>query len=296
MESAAGNGRFLPRLRTKMAFPRLYRAVAAVILAVPAQAGLNEAIAYLEDEVPRWKRENNCFSCHNNGDGARALFVLKAAGFAVKPEALADSLDNLRAPQGWEQKTLAIVQYAAAMREARVAALIPSADEAVPLLVKRQEPDGHWKVDEEKGEGAAATYGPELGTALALAVIDPTSEAAVKARRWLASRQPSTIVSAAGILLGGIESEAAARALLDRQVADGSWNHEAFDTALAMLALRRAGKAAEAIERGRAYLLKTQLSGGGWTGTTRPAGGTSYAQHISTTAWAALALAVPESR
>jgi hypothetical protein len=84
--------------------------------------------------------------------------------------------------------------------------------------------------------------------------------------------------------------------LLARQVADGSWNHEAFDTAVAMLALERAGKGGEEIRRGREYLLTTQLSGGGWTGTTRPAGGTSYAQHISTTAWAAMALSATEAR
>lgn len=268
--------------------------MALAVLAAPAPAGLKEAIAYLEDEVPRWKRENKCFSCHNNGDGARALFALKAAGFAVKPEALEDSLENLRAPKNWEQKTLAIVQYAAAMREAKPAGLIRSTGEAASLLEKWQEPDGRWKVDEEKGEGAAATYGPELGTALALSALEPGSESVSKAKRWLASRPASSIVAAAGILLGGIASEAAERALLDRQLADGSWNHEAFDTAIAMLALKRARKSDEAIERGRAYLLKTQLSGGGWTGTTRPAGGTSYAQHISTTAWAALALAVPE--
>ena len=41
---------------------------------------------------------------------------------------------------------------------------------------------------------------------------------------------------------------------------------------------------------GRAYLLATQQEDGSWTETTRPAGATSYAQRISTTGWATLAL------
>jgi len=42
--------------------------------------------------------------------------------------------------------------------------------------------------------------------------------------------------------------------------------------------------------RGRAYLVSIQNEDGSWTETTRPPGGESYAQRISTTGWAALAL------
>lgn len=44
-----------------------------------------EAVAYLEREVPKWKRENGCYSCHNNGDGLRGLLAARRAGFAVDP-------------------------------------------------------------------------------------------------------------------------------------------------------------------------------------------------------------------
>jgi hypothetical protein len=43
-------------------------------------------------------------------------------------------------------------------------------------------------------------------------------------------------------------------------------------------------------KRGRAYLLATQERDGGWPETTRPAGSDSYAQRLSTSGWAALAL------
>ena len=44
------------------------------------------------------------------------------------------------------------------------------------------------------------------------------------------------------------------------------------------------------VARGRQYLLETQLDDGSWPETTRPAGQISYAQYISTTGWALLAL------
>jgi hypothetical protein len=47
---------------------------------------------------------------------------------------------------------------------------------------------------------------------------------------------------------------------------------------------------ARIIAEGRRYLIRTQLTEGGWTETTRPSGNQSYAQHISTSGWAALAL------
>ena len=42
--------------------------------------------------------------------------------------------------------------------------------------------------------------------------------------------------------------------------------------------------------RGRDFLVASQEEDGGWPGTTRPAGGDSYAQRVSTSAWAAMAL------
>ena len=47
---------------------------------------------------------------------------------------------------------------------------------------------------------------------------------------------------------------------------------------------------ADAIAQGRRYLLAAQLEDGSWQETTRPAGQASYAQRISTTGWALLAL------
>jgi len=83
------------------------------------------------------------------------------------------------------------------------------------------------------------------------------------------------------------------------QTSDGGWGPyadsppEAFDTALALLALaefRAESGGSEMIRRGREFLVATQLSDGNWPATTRPSGGQSYAQQMSTTGWATLAL------
>jgi hypothetical protein len=76
----------------------------------------------------------------------------------------------------------------------------------------------------------------------------------------------------------------------------GPWVRSApefFDTAVVLLALAEQEQTAEVKawrKRGRAYLLAGQEKDGSWTETTRPAGAESYAQRVSTTAWATMAL------
>ena len=75
----------------------------ASALAICAQTPEQRAIDYLTVEVPRWSRENGCFSCHNNGDAARALFAARDRGMKVPREALADTLGWLSRPAAWQE-------------------------------------------------------------------------------------------------------------------------------------------------------------------------------------------------
>jgi squalene cyclase len=90
--------------------------------------------------------------------------------------------------------------------------------------------------------------------------------------------------------------------LLAAQASDGGWGPQArmpaepFDTALALLALQAAGGPPAAIARGRAWLIARQETSGGWPETTRPPGQQSYAEHISTTGWAAYALLATDAK
>ncbi len=90
---------------------------------------------------------------------------------------------------------------------------------------------------------------------------------------------------------------------------DGGWGPfitaapQVFDTAMAVLALSaldveprlarsayRPEQLKEAIANGKKYIASQQRQDGSWPETTRPANQESYAQRISTTGWALLAL------
>jgi squalene cyclase len=71
---------------------------------------------------------------------------------------------------------------------------------------------------------------------------------------------------------------------------------EPFDSAVALIALNRFRDRKETRqnrEHAREFLIKNQKADGSWTETTRPAGAESYAQRISTTSWATMALLSP---
>jgi hypothetical protein len=303
---------------------------------VSASAGAEperRAVAYLAQETPRWYAENHCFSCHNNGDGARALFLAVQRGYAVPAKALEDTVRWLRNPAGWDHnpgnpgfsdKRLARIQFAAALAEAwrtgytRDGEALDAVSRAAESLVQEQEIDGaflgSWKIDTGGVAGAPATYGSALATYMArrtLEIADARrfAQPIGRANQWLNSIQPQNVLDRAAILLAMPDSAPKhLGALLAAQTSDGGWGPqphapaEAFDTAVALLALhgvvrpeagtnlRDARNAAAAIGRGRAFLVKLQLADGSWPETTRPAGFTSYAERISTAAWAVDAL------
>lgn len=274
------------------------------------------AVEYLVKEVPRWSRENHCFSCHNNGDAARALFAAKKAGYAVPAAALADTIAWLREPARWDEihgspaasdKKLARIQFAAALAEGFATgairdrmALLAAADS----LLKLQEADGSWLVDTGGLPGAPATYGVALATYQARRTLEVAggrrfAEAIGRANRWFRAAAPANLLDAAAMLLAMPGSEEVRRKclplLLRSQTSDGGWGPqphvpaEAFDTAVVALALRAAGET-KPIARALAFLVSLQQASGEWPETTRPSGGQSYAERISTAAWVTLAL------
>ena len=284
-------------------------------------------VAFLAREVPRWSRENRCFSCHNNGNAARALYEARKGGFRVPEDAMADTTAWLARPSGWDQnggeglfsdKRLARVAFASTLAAASRTGSIRDREAlklAADRLANDQAEDGSWTLEGDAMPGSPSAYGRMLATFLAretLATSDPERfHAAIdRADGWLVRRPLETVGDASVALLAAAavgESPASASrrrlaiAFLERsQSEDGGWGPyptsppEAFDTALALLGLSRcgdgAGSARRMIARGRAFLVAGQREDGSWPETTRPAGGTSYAQWISTTGWATLAL------
>ncbi len=175
--------------------------------------------------------------------------------------------------------------------------------------------------------GSPATYGVTLAThvvrhTLAAAGHEHFADAIARADAWFLTRQPRATVDAAALVLAFADRARAEQRtagagdavllrlretvdwILRSQTSDSGWGpypkapSEVFDTAMAVLALvaaRESGAGdpeilAGKMSDGRDYLKRTQLPEGGWPETTRPSGNQSYAQHISTSGWAALAL------
>lgn len=287
------------------------------------------ALGYLAREGPSWKSRNGCFSCHNNGDAVRALLLARRSGREVPDEALDESLRWLAAPGDWDRnggdspfsdKVLARVAFASALAEA--GRTIPKWDrsalrDAASQLARDQLPDGSWQGEGGESIASPASYGAVLATAMATQTLkeadpDGYADAIAAGARWLGEAPVARVTDAAAVSIGlaGAEgpgfAEKRARAIETiraGQGGDGGWgpyvrsSPEPFDTALAILALaaNSPGDADRArIRRGRAFLIAAQRDDGSWRETTRPAGGESYAQRVSTTAWAALALLATE--
>ncbi len=162
-----------------------------------------------------------------------------------------------------------------------------------------------------------------------LRLADSTQFAAQisKAEAWLLTERPETVFDAAALLLAMADLRAVVQAaqpetddekaalvqrLADLQVAaehargvlhkgqaaEGGFGPyiiappEPFDTAIAVLALGRWGDEDDRsrLTKARDALLHAQYQEGDWPETTRPAGNESYAQRMSTTGWAVLAL------
>jgi hypothetical protein len=282
------------------------------------------AVEFLKREVPAWSKNNGCYSCHNNGDAARALYQASLQGHRVSADVLADTNAWLSDPQVWDKnkgdpgfsdQRLANLQFALALLTAlETGHLIDRKplQAAARKVAADQSPSGAWLIDAGTAVGSPATYGKTLATTLACRVLkaagpDTHNSAMKGAERWL-SRVPINSVSAAATLLlaAGGDHGPVAKSRRDEcltvigraQTKDGGWGPyadsppEVFDTALVLLALAKAKPAAveDRVHRARNFLATQQDLDGGWPATTRPPGGESYAQRLSTTGWATLAL------
>ncbi len=133
---------------------QLKKEATAIDKADPNAVAIAKGVDYLKVEVPKWKAEHPCYSCHNNGDATRALLVAGAKGYDIGTS-LDDTLaflkqpakwDQNKAPSGFDDKTLARVQFASALAvaERHGKAASTDLDAAAKLLVADQKADGSW--------------------------------------------------------------------------------------------------------------------------------------------------------
>src|SRR2546427_2851956 len=134
------------------------------------------AVRFLTREVPAWSRNNGCFSCHNNGDGARALYAAMRKGYRVPARILADTTAWVGHPDRWEHnkgdpgfsdQRLANIQFAASLLAALEAGLATdrqSLQAAARKVGADQGADGAWHIEPHNAVGSPATYGTTLAT------------------------------------------------------------------------------------------------------------------------------------
>lgn len=282
---------------------------AAWLLLALAGCGSPEsrAVDFLRREVPAWEPANRCYSCHNNGDAARALFAARDAGMDVDAP-LAATLRFLRRPEAWKDngvdaefsdKKLSVLQFAHALAASGERG--DSLRAAAAQLRALQQPDGSWAVDAGGLPGSPVTYGRTLATVVARRVLAQAGEPVDPADAWLRARVPAGPLDAGALLMWGRRDDCLD--LLRRgQSSYGGWGPtltsppEVFDTAIALLGLAAVDGDPGQIRRGRDFLLREQFADGSWPETTRPPGSESYAQRLSTSGWATLALFATRGR
>ena len=301
--------------------PALLLLTAGFAVAPPVR-GETAALAYLAREVPRWSKDNRCYSCHHNGDAARALYTATIQSRKLPASALADTTRWLARPEDWDRnggkgpfndKKLARLQFAVTLVTAHRAKAVTERrplEHAANLVAGLQDADGSWRVVPLDSLGSATTLGNALATHLArdtLLYADAKrhKDAIARADGWLRKTPIDSVLDAGAILLALADARDAPALAQKRRCLDlirkgrsrsGGWGPyvgsapEVFDTAVVVLALSTQPGTERLLRGGRAYLLATQESDGCWPETTRPSGADSFAQRLSTAGWATLAL------
>ena len=282
-----------------------------------------KGVAFLRTELPKFRNGDATRTLLEAGARGYDLgpSLDETLNFLKQPA----TWDQYKAPSGFDDKRLLRLQFASALAAAERHGKAASTDleAAAKLLVADQAADGSWTLDQSQSLGSPATYGAILATwsartSLIASGMQPDNFTIVQADRWLRGLTVDTVYDASTLLLaldltGDVMADGLRRTALSivrtGQTENGGWGPEAtappqvFDTAIAVLALSalnvepriarstfRPEELLAAIARGKAFIESQQRPDGSWPETTRPAGQDSYAQRISTTGWALLAL------
>lgn len=247
--------------------------------AEPGSDAARRAIAFLVEEVPAWPEQNECFSCHNNGDGVRVLSLARQRGWDIPEESLSSSRAWLLHPERWEtsggnpdygDRQLINVQFSAALsvlsQDDRGPGRAEQNEQAraalrrvAPTIVELQSPDGSWAFEAEGTIGSPIGYGRPLMTVVAQAVLlragdEEFAPSIERAAGWLRQIEPKNVLDSAAVLWGLAQAEdAPAQASVARRLETirqgqsrrGGWGSyvtappEPFDTAIVLLGLSR---------------------------------------------------------
>lgn len=281
-----------------------------------------KTIEFLSAEVPKWQTENDCASCHHQGEAARALIHAHHAGLVDAKPALESTIKWSSQPTQWKHNrglaeandpTLSNLQFALTLLDTHrfIRPEQQAIHEAALQIADLQQADGSWKLQGSGQFASPLTYGPILLTGRASNLLRASKHPQFnhhieKAITWLRSQQPRNTLEASSLIIvnGDLDLKHPAineclDILLKSQSEFGGVGpyaiapDENYDTALALLAVLKLPQS-ETLHKFQTqavkFLLSMQLDEGEWDGTTRPRGTESYAHRVSTTAWVLQAL------
>ncbi len=226
---------------------------------------------------------------------------------------------------GDADKPLARLQFASALAAASAAETNPSDAlvAAAGLIEADQLADGSWNIGTPDEPGTPATYGTALATVSARATLiaagrEPDHFAVAQIDRWLRTVEVTRLLDASAVVLGlGTDMDVMAMRqrgtsldfLRSHQAANGGFmpapgaDPDVFDTAVALLGLGQLARDPRLVRaafgdenlrtarsRAREWLIAEQRADGSWPESNGQPRRESYAERISTTAWALLAL------
>lgn len=313
----------------------LVAALVAAAPPADVPTAVKAGLAYLDEYGANWMESRKCASCHHLAQTVWVLSEAKAAGYKVDEKFLGDvaafisAADNraklFPEPVDKKPETQQLSGGAVYALFALAAFDKPTKDtrdlqaRALKHILDRQEKDGSWPsmvasppVFDEKA-GASAL----IALAVAATTVDgketaAAKEAWTKCSKWLSEQKGDAAELQFHVLRLWLQVKggdaAGAKASVERVLAlqnkDGGWSQkkeaesDAWATGQALYVLSVAGQKpdAEAIEKARAFLLKTQLADGSWLMKSRPrANAPKGAKNLepityASTSWALLGL------
>jgi hypothetical protein len=272
------------------------------------RASAERGLAFLYRSSAAWQEKRNCVSCHQVPFTLWAHHEAKRRGLPVDAAKLAD-MDEFAFEFCTTNKTdkgeltggfhLTMVDMILAHESAPKAKPVLAAYEFfVPILARRQSPEGWWKEGNQvsvKGASREANEVDTMWTVLALAELEAMAELPEKARKdaaamrekalaWLKDAKAGTRVDwlALRLLVGRRFGKSdGGKEWLDRLLAaqnkDGGWPFVRGDashphtTGECLYALARAGVGGDhpAVRQACGYLLGTQQKDGSWRAGSR---------------------------
>jgi hypothetical protein len=264
---------------------------------------IDRGLGFLVKDARAWKKEHNCASCHHAALVIWSLREAKQRGRTVDEPFLAeytkwvaesgDGKTGVPRPAGIPKALNAkAVWFALALGAdpKRDATAQKGLDRMLTTVKSDQTENGSWASWPETRPPIFGNSDDSMTALATLALLPATDESMTTVRekgvKWLSETKTDNDPQSIAMRLvlwkrlgrPAKELEPLIQSIKDRQNDDGGWSQakdmasDAWATGQALYALAEAGTKPDekAIERGRAFLIKTQREDGSWSMMTRP--------------------------